>query len=303
MACCVRPSTLAVACVLSGFSFGCLRPRRGPSEAERAAQTALPTETRNAADDSVLLLVQGGEFIMGAPGQARRVVLKPFYMDRLEVTNAQYAKFLAAVAKQGDAAWRHPDQPATKKTHVPSTWANADIGEAKASHPVVGVDWFDAYAYAKWADKRLATEAEWEKAARGTDGRVYPWGAAPPEQRFIFRANFFGTYLDADGFRYTAPVGKFPVGASPCGCLDMAGNAAEWCADWFGPPPAEPELADPAGPPAGTERVTKGGGWSHNAESLRSANRWPMAPSDRAASVGFRCAKDAPLEVMPPLTK
>jgi len=300
MARCVRLLASALACSLSMFSLSCLRPQRVPTQMERAAEAALPREFPNATDGSVLLLVPGGEFVMGHPGQAKRVTLKPFYMDRLEVTNAQYAKFLAAVAKEGDAAWRHPDQPATKKTHVPSTWANPDIGEAKANHPVVGVDWFDAYAYAKWADKRLPTEAEWEKAARGTDGRVYPWGAAPPEERFTFRASFFGTYLSADGFRYTAPVGKFPSDASPCGCLDMAGNAAEWCADWFGPPPVEPRLTDPVGPPNGTERVTKGGAWNLNAESLHSYNRRPMAPSGRAANVGFRCAKNAPLEVMPP---
>jgi formylglycine-generating enzyme required for sulfatase activity len=251
----------------------------------------------------VLLLVQAGEFPMGPPSQVKRVTLKPFYMDRLEVTNAQYAKFLADVAKQGDAAWRHPDQPASKKSHVPSLWSSPDLGEAKANCPVVGVDWFDAYAYAKWADKRLPTEAEWEKAARGADGRAFPWGAAPPEERFRFRANFFGSSLGADGFRFTAPVGSFPLGASPCGCLDMAGNAVEWCADWFGPPPAEARLLDPAGPQAGTERVTKGGGWNLGAESLHCYNRWPLAPDRRIANVGFRCAKDAPLEATAPAAK
>ncbi|HUT32050.1 MAG TPA: SUMF1/EgtB/PvdO family nonheme iron enzyme [Planctomycetota bacterium] len=300
MARCIRLIALVAAVVLTTIPAGCLRPRGGSRRAVTEAALALPKEMRCAADNSVLLLVPGGEFVMGPPGQEKRVTLPPFYMDRLEVTNAQYAKFLAAVAKQGDAAWRHPGQPASKRSHVPAMWSHADLGEAKADRPVVGVDWFDAYAYAKWADKRVPTEAEWEKAARGTDGRPYPWGSAPPEKGFRYLASFFGTHLGADGFRFTAPVGSFPAGASPCGCLDMAGNAAEWCADWFGPPPAEPRLANPPGPAAGTERVTKGGAWNLNAESLHSYNRWPLAPERRIANVGFRCARDAPPEALSP---
>jgi len=294
MTCRTPLAALLAASLLSLVPTGCiLRPRA----ADKAAAAApLPKEIRNATDDSVLLLVSGGEGLMGLPNQPKRVTLKPFYMDRTEVTNAQYAKFLAAVAKQGDDAWRHPDQPTSKKTHEPAFWTHEHLGSSKANCPVVGVDWFDAYAYAKWADKRLPTEAEWERAARGTDGRIYPWGAEPPEKGFTFRANFYGTHLGADGFPFTAPVGSFPLGASPVGCLDMAGNATEWCADWFAPPPAETRLVNPTGPAQGTARVTKGGGWNLGADSLRSFNRWPLEPLGRVSNVGFRCAKDIPAE-------
>ncbi len=258
-----------------------------------AEETSLPPRIRNATDDSVMVLVPGGKFTMGPPGNEKIVSLAPYYIDRCEVTNAQYAKFLAAVHKQGDTAWRHPKQPASKKTHVPAFWDNVNLGRSKPDHPVVGVDWFDAYAYARWAGKRLPTEAEWERAARGTDGRVYPWGNDPPERGLRYRCNFFGSYLGADGFRFTAPAGSFEAGASPVGCLNMAGNVAEWCADWFAPLPRQRRLVNPKGPASGTAKVTKGGAWNLDAESIRSYNRWPLDPLARLASVGFRCAKDA----------
>ncbi len=294
----VRLAALFVAGVLSLVPLACVR--RGAREGPETVEAALPREVRCAADGSVLLLVPAGEFRLGPPGNEKRVALKAFYMDRTEVTNAQYAKFLAAVRKQGDAAWRHPDQPNSKRNHLPLFWADPNLGEAKGNCPVVGVDWFDAYAYAKWADKRLPTEAEWEAAARGTDARTYPWGNSPPEERFRYRANFFGSYLEADGFRFTAPAGSFPSGASPYGCLDMAGNAAEWCADWFGPLPAERRLTDPTGPAGGTQRVVKGGAWNLGAESLTCHGRLPLEPDRCLSNVGFRCAKDAAVEAPPP---
>lgn len=287
----IRSVTLCGAVVLSLVPLACIR--RGSKEMVGTGEAPLAKELRCSADDSVQVLVPGGEFIIGPPGQQKRVTLRPFYIDRTEVTNAQYAKFLAVVEKQGDAAWRHPDQPASKRSYVPAFWADPNLGESKGNYPVVGVDWFDAYAYAKWADKRLPTEAEWEAAARGTDGRTYPWGSAPPEEHFRYRANFFGSYLEADGFRYTAPVGSFPTGASPFGCLDMAGNAAEWCGDWFGPLPAERRLVSPTGPSSGTHRVVKGGGWNLGADSLVCYGRQALEPTRRLANVGFRCAKDA----------
>jgi len=289
--------SLALAAVALGFVATCpLACRKSglPTVGGAAVQeTSLPTRIRNAIDDSVMLLVPGGRFTMGPPGNEKTVTLSPFYIDRCEVSNAQYEKFLAAVRKSGDTAWRHPEQPAAKKTHVPAFWDNANLGRSKPDHPVVGVDWFDAYAYAKWAGKRLPTEAEWERAARGTDGRPYPWGNDPPARGLRYRCNFFGSYLGEDGFRFTAPVGSFEAGASPVGCMNMAGNAAEWCADWFGPLPREPRLVNPTGPPTGTARVTKGGAWNLDADSIRCYNRWPLDPRARLASVGFRCARDA----------
>jgi len=294
----IAASSMTLLCV------GCKPPPTPEVEAPSKRPAALPKEIRNPRDDSVMLLVPSGQFIMGEPDDRKRVTLRAYYIDRTEVTNAQYEKFLEAVKKRGnDAPWRHPDQPKDKKRHVPAFWSNLELGRAQRHHPVVGVDWFDAYAYAKWAGKRVPTEAEWERAARGTDGRMYPWGDQPPEENFRFRANFFSTYLAADGYRYTAPVGKFASGASPVGCLNMAGNVAEWCADWFAPLPSRRRLDNPVGPATGTQRVTKGGAWNLAAASLRCYRRRPLDPLRQLSSVGFRCAKDAVAQPPAPRTE
>lgn len=281
------------------------QPVAGPAEPGGSGQTRTVAK-----DSSVLHLVPGGRFLMGDPADPKRVDLAAFYIDRLEVTNEQYAQFLADVKAQGDGAWRHPQQPPDKKSHVPSLWEKSEVEQyllpadrrtadfwkgplTAPRHPVVGVDWFDAYAYAAWAGKRLPTEAEWERAARGTDGRPYPWGDAPPEQRLTFRANYFSSFMGADGYKLTAPVGTFPDSASPAGCLNMAGNVSEWCADFYAPLPEDRRLTDPKGPAAGTDRVVKGGAWNLSAASLRTYSRMRMSPTGRQAGVGFRCAQDA----------
>jgi formylglycine-generating enzyme required for sulfatase activity len=253
-----------------------------------SAADGAPPEIQVQKDGSTMQLVPGGRFRMGTPEQSVRARVESFYIDRLEVTNAQYDKFLADVKANGDEAWRHPDQPADK-SHVPAT---RDKGPEFAifnrpDHPVVGIDWFDAYAYAKWAGKRLPTEAEWERAARGSDDRIYPWGTAPPKEGLRYRANYFEASLAADGHRFTSPAGSFPKGASPVGCLNMAGNAAEWCADWYRPLSADASEAQ------GTRRVVKGGAWNLPAADLRVFNRMAMDPGDRLTNVGFRCARDA----------
>lgn len=285
-----------VAALAAWCSLGCgrFRPEQEGEEPGPAPTAgALPEQVKNPKDGSVELLVPAGEFLLGEGERQKQVTLDAFYIDRTEVTNAQYAKFLAAVQQDGDAQWRHPAQPASKKDHVPLHWENKNLGKARGDHPVVGVDWFDAYAYARWAGKRLPSQFEWERAARGADGRVYPWGNDPPSEGLTFRANFFPTFLAADQYQYTAPVGSFPEGASPAGCLNMAGNVAEWCADWYGPLPAERRLDQPTGPESGSYRVIKGGAWNTAAPSLRTFSRWRAAPAKATASVGFRCARDA----------
>ena len=285
--------TLVLGMVAAWWCAGCNRIRPETPTEKPETVVALPKQVKNPKDGSVELLVPAGEFLMGEGEQQKEVTLAAFYIDRTEVTNAQYARFLADVTKSGDAPWRHPDQPKTKKDHVPSFWDDASLGQPKANHPVVAVDWFDAYAYAKWAGKRLPTAAEWERAARGTDGRTYPWGNDPPCEGLTFRANYFSSFRAADNYAHTAPVGTFPNGASPVGCLDMAGNAAEWTACWFGHMPPERRLANPTGPATGTERVIRGGAWNTAAPTLRAYSRWRDAPAKQSASVGFRCARDA----------
>ena len=239
------------------------------------------------------LSVPGGSFRMGdSVGDAneapRTVTVAPFWMDRTEVTNRDFGKFVSATGhatdpeKSGEgyvwtgkwrpvkgADWRHPHGPA-------SSIAGRD------DHPVVQVSWKDAAAYCAWAGARLPTEAEWEFAARGTDGRRYAWGNTAPVQTgpvSMRRANY-GTDSccapDAtDGHRTTAPVGSYPAGRSPFGLDDLAGNVWEWTTSRF---PGRPDWY-----------VIRGGGWGNNPYCLRAAYKHGNPPDIGLDMVGFRC--------------
>lgn len=244
---------------------------------------------------------------------ARNVKLRAFAIDQYEVTNARYRRFLDHVLLHDDHSRCHPDEP-ERKDHTPRYWTNYNplLDDPKYArttpfrsdtfrkdeHPVVGVDWFDAYAYAAWAGKRLPTEAEWELAARGVDGRRWPWG----DQWRWGRANTGGEKkgmdvwtrgFEKDGFIYSSPVGHFVSGQSPSGCDDMAGNVAEWCADWYDAqyyrdaPPVSPR-----GPSLGRFRSVRGGSSRGVPSSVRCAKRFSYEPSFRNFDLGFRCAKD-----------
>ena len=191
----------------------------------------------------------------------RELDLSAFYIDRSPVTVAQFRKFLAGT-----------------QTPEPDGWAKHNDDE---HHPVVFVTWHEADAFARWAGKRLPTEAEWEKAARGTDARQYPWGDDPPSPRVAHFGRKSGT--DAVGVR--------PQGASPFGALDMAGNAFEWVADWYAKDYyADAPETDPPGPDSGRKRVLRGGSFVHEAFALRCATRGRYAPEERRANHSFRCA-------------
>jgi formylglycine-generating enzyme len=238
------------------------------------------------ADSKEMVRIPAGEFLYGPERQ--RLYLPEFWIDRAPVTNAEFARFVQASGYQTTAEragagcantgagwedvpgadWRHPAGPGTE---VPG----------KDDHPVVQVTWEDAAAYARWAGKRLPTGQEWEKAARGTDGREYPWGDREPAPDLCNFNRHEGR---------TTPVGKYsPRGDSPYGCADMAGNVWEWTAD-MGDPIEYP--GDPAGLlPA---RLLCGGGWSHPGEYVRIVLRSPHHPAERYDTDGFRCAVDAP---------
>jgi formylglycine-generating enzyme required for sulfatase activity len=213
-----------------------------------------------------------------------------FAIDRYEVTNGQYGRFLEWMAESKDHGYCHEEEP-EDKDHTPRYWRDfnpllSNPGYASTApfgpksfradnKPVVGVDWYDAFAYAAWAGKRLPTETEWELAARGTDGRRWPWG----NEWKWGRANTGGERRgkdipggghERDGYVYAAPVGSFPEGRSPFGVDDMAGNAAEWTGDG----------------------VVRGGSSRSLPSSVRCASRVVRERDFRTFTLGFRCAKD-----------
>jgi len=247
-----------------------------------------------------MVFVPGGEFVMGADGPiaiespAHIVNVHAVYMDRHEVTNAEYKKFLDWLTKYGHPRdychprepedWDHAPRSSDPKAE-PYSWKDGTYPPGKANEPVVLVSWFDAYAYARWAGKRLPTEAEWEKAARGTDQRLWPWG----DEFEGGRCNS----LEAAKGRPT-PRGSNPKSASPYGAEDMAGNVWEWCADWYAADYyAASPARDPFGPRRGAERVLRGGAWDSNAYRVRCTKRFHAPPTTRYEHTGFRCVKDA----------
>jgi formylglycine-generating enzyme required for sulfatase activity len=241
-------------------------------------------------DGVEMILVPAGEFWMGDDGAERtrprrRIYLDAFHIDKLEVTNAQFGRFIAAGAYERQPAWSALGwqwRSAQYGTMQPKVWSDTKWNQP--TQPVVGISWYEADAYCRFVGKRLPTEAEWEKAARGADGRRYPWGdAAGPG-----RAN-----SDESRTRRTVAVGAHTSGASPYGVLDMAGNAAEWVADWYDKAyyRVGPER-NPRGPLAGEDKVVRGGSWDNKLKDLPSANRWNDTPTERGRKIGFRCAAD-----------
>ena len=227
-----------------------------------------------------MLLVSGGGFAMGEDGDASTapkhpLTLPDYYVDRHEVTNARFARFVdqAGFKPQGD--WRRYFDPA----NFDPKFYDSERGE----HPVVNVSWNDAQAYCAWAGKRLPFEAEWEKAARGEDGRRWPWGNEPHPE-------FANVENNTEGEPDTKRVGSFPNGASTYGMLDMTGNAREWTGSALRPYP----LADPTGGTDGaSSRVTRGGSWLSLPNSIELTRRLAEPVDIAAKDLGFRCAVSA----------
>lgn len=202
------------------------------------------------------------------------VWLDAYWIDRTEVTNAQYAKCVA------DGVCQKPYERKPKSSEI--YYGNVQY----ANYPVTYLDWTMAATYCKWAGRRLPTEAEWEKAARGTDGRTYPWGDDAPTCRL---ANYYDGKNYCVG--YTSAVGSYPDGASRYGALDMAGNVWEWVTDWYGESYyGSSPLRNPLGPESGEYRVLRGGTWDFFVWGLRSAYRYWGDPVDNGYNYGVRCA-------------
>lgn len=243
-------------------------------------------------DDNDMVYVPAGNCIIGSSIKrfpienirSEKIKFVPiFQIDKFEVTNDKYRKFLQWTTIHGDAAFRHPNQP-VHKDHTPRYWKAYiphlldTIGISKLQrfgldtfmiddHPVVGVDWYDAYAYCKWLGKRIPKEDEWEKAARGTDGRLWPWGNV-----WDFNKCNSGGYEwkgERDGYIYTAPHDAYAEGVSVYGCYNMSGNVQEWT----------------------DEKYTKGGGFNSYPTWVALFVRQSREPEFRYFSLGFRCAR------------
>jgi formylglycine-generating enzyme required for sulfatase activity len=252
----------------------------------------------------VMVYVPGGSFLMGSTDEeideaiklckehysycndwyyAREVPqhlvrVDSFWLDQTEVTNAQYRACVEAGICEppvdcfkGEPTYNDP---------------------LKAVHPVVCVDWYDAQAYCEWTGGRLPTEAEWEYAARGEEGLLYPWGNVFDGTKLNYcDSTCEESHADdtfTDGFAKTAPVGSFPEGVSWCGAYDMAGNVFEWVSDWLGDYSDEAQV-NPFGPEFGTEKVSRGCSWFYHPARARTAARESMEPDKSFDRLGFRC--------------
>jgi formylglycine-generating enzyme required for sulfatase activity len=236
-----------------------------------------------------MIEIPAGPFIMGndsGPADERpahAVNLRAFAIDRLPVTNMQFAEFLQSAGltgSRGERLYDHDDTDARIHRHE-NRWL-ADPGAEQ--HPVVEASWAGARAYCEWRKLRLPTEAEWEKAARGSDGRRFPWGNEPPDSR---RARF------AAGWHDTTAVDAHPAGASPYGVLDLAGNAWEWVSSAYRPYPYRADDGREDQTP-GPIRVTRGGGQDSSAAEITTTQRGRNLSRNPAAghhNIGFRCAR------------
>jgi len=273
---------------------------RAKEGASTDPESGLPVEIVCLKDGSEMVLIPAGEFIMGTGEEelaelskkfqrsekyfasempARKVYLSAFYIDKREITNAQFRRFVAET-----------------KGRASGTFGRFSGDDS----PAVCVSWYDAEAYAKWAGKQLPTEAQWEKAARGVDGRLYPWGNEFDWSRCNSASYWAGKNLTpaeytewlGKGFKSASSTkaGSFETGRSPYGCYDMAGNVMEWCRDWFDRDYyRHAPTRDPQGPPTGEAKVVRGGSWGNYGRTLRCAARYSFNPRTRLPHIGFRC--------------
>jgi len=272
--------------------------------------------TQQSAKDGIMMVnVAAGEFLMGAYAAERRAVdwekplhvvyVDSYWIDQTEVSNAMFAAFvedtgyITDAEKDGwskvwtaegrqemqGATWNHPQGPGSSLDGV-------------ENHPVMHVSWNDATTYCAWAGRRLPTEAEWEKAARGIDGRFYPWGnefnssiVNLDDEKIIDEDMIECDAAGCDGYALTAPVGSFEKGASPYGVLNPGGNLIEWTADYYDEFYYNRLVSDnPKGPSEGDRYVVRGGSWLNISWDARTTRRHGQEPTFHSDKLGFRCA-------------
>ena len=312
---------LLVGLVVTGVWFIALRPKEATRAVNAVASAAsspsavvVPPPPATCPDG--MTKIPGGKFFMGSDDRkdeeherpAHQVTLSAYCMDTTEVTVAQYK----ACSDRGECKrapkeneWEGIDKAAHA---LYDPLCNIREPEEKASHPINCIDWELANAFCKAVGKRLPTEAEWEFATRGSDGRKYPWGDDPPNNGGFLNAcgkecvawgkkhpdpdnPLSAMYAVDDGFATTAPAGSFPKGASPWGLQDVVGNVWEWVGDWYAPYTAD-AVTDPKGPDTGTERVLRGGAWNGSDPAwVRPTYRFKSDPKLRSHGIGVRCAK------------
>jgi formylglycine-generating enzyme required for sulfatase activity len=225
-------------------------------------------------DGAPAVFIPAGSFIVGDDENSprREIFVDAFYMDKYEVTVGRYAGFLKA----------------TGNVKIPEQWDTVDLQNG-AELPVVGVDWQDADSYCRWAGRRLPTEAEWERAARGNDERKYPWGNDAPSTEHAKFARPYKNSVYKDG---VARVGTYPKGVSPFGIYELSGNVWEWVSDWYVESFHPDSARNPKGPDKGTHKVMRGGGWYDQSDRITTTKRIYADPVQRDDEVGFRCASD-----------
>lgn len=242
-------------------------------------------------DHAPMVSIPEGFFPMGVPKAARdggvderpnhEVFVDTFYIDKFEVTNGRYLQF---VTETDHRTPQHPSDPSK------GIWKGNMMPESVTDLPVINVDWNDATAYCAWAEKRLPTEAEWEKAAKGPNDWRFPWGNIEPTQE---HANFNQTWR---GEATLVQVGMYEKGKSPYGVYDVAGNVWEWVADWYDAEYYQKSpLRNPKGPKTGSYKAVRSSGWQGETPQVRIFTRIKSLPTDRNNSTGFRCAKNNPL--------
>lgn len=242
-----------------------------------------------------MVLIPAGEFAMGSDKKKdrlayrseipqRTVYLDPFLIGKYEVTALEYLKFVLATDRLPQLDWRYD---------------GGNFQETMAHHPIMHVSWYDADAYCKWAGKRLPTEAEWEKAARGVDGRLFPWGNeyAGPTRANFGRTGLSGPVRDRPERLLLYPpiisVDRYENAVSPYGLYQTIGNVAEWVSDWYDQDyyKTAPDR-NPKGPETGTQKAFRGGGWMDSTTTMRAAMRNGTDPRTKINWMGFRCAQD-----------
>lgn len=243
-------------------------------------------EVKSVSPPEGMVYVPKGWFLMGSTEKDGRVgrsvgvaelpqhkvYAEAFFIDRYEVSEGEFRRFLEATGRMAPRIW-------TVEEYV------AMYPEPIDDHPMKGVSWYDADEYCKWVEKRLPTEAEWEKAARGTDGRQFPWGNEPNLPSKLMANS------QESGIWWTTPVVSFKQGASPYGVINMSGNVMEWTSSWYKPYPGSTLQREAFGEKF---KILKGGAWGNPTVPLgRSAYRYAVAPQWDHPSHGFRCAKDA----------